>query len=109
MEREAVGLMGKPGYEDFILRSESDTAAYGGQFAKAREAVRNPECAGVLLAAIGDARPCGGGAVPEAGESAVGADPGQACRPFCKHWRTGVRCSLRNGSVGRRGELWHRS
>ncbi|MGA7381209.1 MAG: protein kinase [Terriglobales bacterium] len=40
MEREAAGLMGKPGVEDFILCTESDTAAYGGQFAKARELTR---------------------------------------------------------------------
>jgi eukaryotic-like serine/threonine-protein kinase len=40
MEREAAGLMGKPGYEDEILAIESDTAAYGGQFAKARELTR---------------------------------------------------------------------
>jgi Flp pilus assembly protein TadD len=37
MEREAAGLMGKPGFEDGILGGESDTAAYGGQFAKARK------------------------------------------------------------------------
>jgi eukaryotic-like serine/threonine-protein kinase len=40
MEREAAGLMGKPGFEDGILGNESDTAAYGGQFAKARELTR---------------------------------------------------------------------
>ena len=40
MEREAAGLMGKPGFEDVMLDSESDTAAYGGQFAKARELTR---------------------------------------------------------------------
>ncbi len=40
MEREAAGLMGKPGYEDVILYFESDTAAYGGQFKKARELTR---------------------------------------------------------------------
>jgi tetratricopeptide (TPR) repeat protein len=40
MEREATGLMGKPGYEDIILAAESDTAAYGGQFSKARELTR---------------------------------------------------------------------
>ena len=40
MEREAAGLMGKPGFEDGILGGESDTAAYGGQFAKARELTR---------------------------------------------------------------------
>jgi serine/threonine protein kinase/tetratricopeptide (TPR) repeat protein len=40
MEREASGLMGKPGFEDFMLDAESDTAAYGGQFAKARELTR---------------------------------------------------------------------
>jgi eukaryotic-like serine/threonine-protein kinase len=40
MEREAAGLMGKPGFEDSMLGSESDTAAYGGQFSKARELTR---------------------------------------------------------------------
>jgi tetratricopeptide (TPR) repeat protein len=40
MEREAAGLMGKPGFEDNMLDNESDTAAYGGQFAKARELTR---------------------------------------------------------------------
>jgi ATP/maltotriose-dependent transcriptional regulator MalT len=37
MAREAAGLMGKPGEEDIMLDTESDTAAYGGQFSKARE------------------------------------------------------------------------
>ena len=32
--------MGKPGFEDLMLDIESDTAAYGGQFAKARELTR---------------------------------------------------------------------
>jgi eukaryotic-like serine/threonine-protein kinase len=40
MAREAAGLMGKPGFEDSMLGSESDTAAYGGQFSKARELTR---------------------------------------------------------------------
>ncbi len=40
MEREAAGVMGKPGYDDFMLDLESETAAYGGQFAKARELTR---------------------------------------------------------------------
>ncbi len=40
MEREAAGLMGKPGFEDSMLDTESDTAAYAGQFAKARELTR---------------------------------------------------------------------
>ncbi|HYL16777.1 MAG TPA: protein kinase [Terriglobales bacterium] len=40
MERETAALMGKPGYEDRALDFESDTAAYGGQFAKARELTR---------------------------------------------------------------------
>jgi eukaryotic-like serine/threonine-protein kinase len=40
MEREAAGLMGKPGYDDVMLETESDTAAYAGQFAKARELTR---------------------------------------------------------------------
>jgi hypothetical protein len=30
MERQAAELMGKPGYEDQILNSESDTALYQG-------------------------------------------------------------------------------
>jgi len=40
MEREAAGLMGKPGLEDAMLYGESDTAAYAGQFSKARELTR---------------------------------------------------------------------
>ncbi len=36
MEREAASLMGQPGYEEAILKAESDTAAYSGQFDKAR-------------------------------------------------------------------------
>ncbi len=37
MERESAALMGQPGNEDMALREESDTAAYAGHFAKARE------------------------------------------------------------------------
>jgi eukaryotic-like serine/threonine-protein kinase len=40
IEHEAAGLMGKPGFEDAMLYNESDTAAYAGQFAKARELTR---------------------------------------------------------------------
>jgi tetratricopeptide (TPR) repeat protein len=40
MEQEAAWAVGKPGDEDFMLDIESDTAAYGGQFAKARELTR---------------------------------------------------------------------
>ncbi|MFZ0800488.1 MAG: protein kinase [Terriglobales bacterium] len=40
MEREAATLMGKPGFEDFMLDAESDTTANAGQFAKARELTR---------------------------------------------------------------------
>ncbi|MBZ5656957.1 MAG: winged helix-turn-helix domain-containing protein [Acidobacteriia bacterium] len=36
MEREAAGLMGKPGFEDEMLNYEADTALYGGQLARAR-------------------------------------------------------------------------
>jgi DNA-binding winged helix-turn-helix (wHTH) protein/tetratricopeptide (TPR) repeat protein len=36
MEREAEGLMGKPGYEDQMLNFEADTALCGGHLAKAR-------------------------------------------------------------------------
>ena len=40
MEREAAGLAGKPGWEDILLCYESDTAAFAGQFVKARELTR---------------------------------------------------------------------
>jgi tetratricopeptide (TPR) repeat protein len=40
MDREAAALMGKAGVEDLMLYFESDTAAFGGQFAKARELTR---------------------------------------------------------------------
>ncbi len=40
MEREAAGLMGKPGLEDIMLYNESDTASCAGQFSKARELTR---------------------------------------------------------------------
>jgi eukaryotic-like serine/threonine-protein kinase len=40
MEREAAAVIGKLGFEDSLLFLESDTAAYGGQFGKARELTR---------------------------------------------------------------------
>jgi eukaryotic-like serine/threonine-protein kinase len=40
MEREADVLMGMPGRQEAMLSDESDTAAYGGEFAKARELTR---------------------------------------------------------------------
>jgi len=40
MEREAAGVMGKPGFEDNMLNNESQTAGYAGQFAKKRELLR---------------------------------------------------------------------
>jgi serine/threonine protein kinase/tetratricopeptide (TPR) repeat protein len=40
MEREVAELEGKPGYEGGVLAMESSTAAYAGQFAKARELTR---------------------------------------------------------------------
>jgi len=40
MEHEAAELMGKPGDEDAILQTESNTAAYNGDFSKARELTR---------------------------------------------------------------------
>ena len=40
MEREAAEVMGKPGTEDLVLYYESDTAAYDGHFARARELTR---------------------------------------------------------------------
>src|ERR1700732_1735105 len=60
------------------------------------EALRNPECAGVLLAAACNARPCGGGAVPEAGESGSSAGAGPACRPTASTGRV---------TSGARGEV----
>jgi eukaryotic-like serine/threonine-protein kinase len=40
MEREANAQMSEPGSEDGVLQTESNTAAYGGQFSKARELTR---------------------------------------------------------------------
>jgi len=40
MEQDAAWLMGKPGDEDLMLATESDTAASSGQFTKARELTR---------------------------------------------------------------------
>lgn len=40
MKREAAGLMGKRFFENSVLYVESDTAAYAGEFAKARELTR---------------------------------------------------------------------
>ena len=40
MEREAAALLGKPGFEAWMLSAESDTAAYFGQFSQARELTR---------------------------------------------------------------------
>jgi hypothetical protein len=40
MERETAALTGKPGYEDIVLHYQAETAAYGGQFMKARELTR---------------------------------------------------------------------
>jgi tetratricopeptide (TPR) repeat protein len=40
MEREAAGLMGKPGAEDQMLNYESDTALYSGQLKKAQVLTR---------------------------------------------------------------------
>jgi len=40
MEREAAGLIDKPGYEDAMLGVESDTAAFAGKFATARQMTR---------------------------------------------------------------------
>ncbi len=37
MEQEAAWLIGQPGWENFVLYTQSDTAAYGGHFARARE------------------------------------------------------------------------
>ena len=36
MEREAKGMLGRPGHEDQMLNYEADTALYGGQLAKSR-------------------------------------------------------------------------
>jgi eukaryotic-like serine/threonine-protein kinase len=40
MEGEAAKSVGKPGFENIMLYYRSDTAAYGGEFAKARELTR---------------------------------------------------------------------
>jgi serine/threonine protein kinase/Flp pilus assembly protein TadD len=40
MEREAAAVIGKSGFEDFLFYNQSDTAAYAGQFSKARELTR---------------------------------------------------------------------
>jgi len=40
MERETSELLGKPGYADAALDAQSDTTAFGGEFAKARELTR---------------------------------------------------------------------
>ena len=40
MEREAANAIGKPGIDDQMLFLESETAAYGGEFAKSRELSR---------------------------------------------------------------------
>jgi serine/threonine protein kinase/Flp pilus assembly protein TadD len=40
MEREATALIGKPGWENVMLDLESDTAAYRGEFIKARGLTR---------------------------------------------------------------------
>ena len=40
MDREAAALMGKAGYEDQILNSESDTAIYQGKLSRARQFTR---------------------------------------------------------------------
>jgi serine/threonine protein kinase/Flp pilus assembly protein TadD len=40
MQREAAALMGKPGFEDEMFATESETAAHAGQFLKARELTR---------------------------------------------------------------------
>ena len=40
MEREAAGMMGRPGHEDQMLNYEADTALYAGQLATARVLAR---------------------------------------------------------------------
>ena len=40
MEREAAAVMGRREYEGFMLDTQSDTAAYSGEFVKARELTR---------------------------------------------------------------------
>lgn len=40
MEKDIAALRGRPGCEDVALTIESDTAAYAGKFAKARELTR---------------------------------------------------------------------
>lgn len=40
MEREATGMIGRPGHEDQMLNYQADTALYSGQLAKARTLTR---------------------------------------------------------------------
>lgn len=40
MDREAAEVLGKPGFDDLISYYQSDTAAYAGQFARARQLTR---------------------------------------------------------------------
>ena len=44
------------------------------------EALRRPECLGVLHSLAGDVRPCGGGAISEDGEPRASAGAGVGCR-----------------------------
>jgi hypothetical protein len=43
MEEEAAALMGQPGYEDAMFITQSDTAAYTGEFGRARELTHRAE------------------------------------------------------------------
>jgi eukaryotic-like serine/threonine-protein kinase len=62
MAREASEVMAKPGYEDWMLNIESNTAAFGGQFAKARALTRRA----VDSARLGDEKETAAGYVAEA-------------------------------------------
>jgi tetratricopeptide (TPR) repeat protein len=94
MEREAAGLMGKPGYEDVILYQESDAAACGGDFSKARELRRRAvdsalradekETAGEYYAqaAIREALVGNGGLAKQEAQAALALANGQYVKAF---------------------------
>ena len=67
------------------------------------EALRNPECDGLLLPAAPDVRPCGGGAISEDREPGVGVGVGPACRPTAS--TGGVASGARGEVAGSEDEV----
>ena len=96
MEREAAAVMGRPGFEDVMLDTESDTAAYAGQFSKARELTRRAS----ESAQRADEKETAAGYVAEAAwRSLSGSAPRQRSRS---------RVSENSRSSGRRHERSNR-